>query len=653
MSIREFLKECNDRDVFKRVSIYIVSSWVILQVLVAIWSPLGIPEISVTYLIIALLIGFPVYVYYLWKTKSHLILTDPDDMQEEADVLRIKRKHFKTMYFRSLVVISVLSFLTAGWIVNNNFIDNKILPDLNSGRIAVLNFDNDTGDNELDIVGKMTADWLIHGITENIPGEVISSQVIDNYSNLLTAQVGPSSLENSLSSFFKTEKVVKGAYFLRGDKLVFQCLIQDGSNSKNIIGLEPVECPKEDALECIDELKQRVIAFFTMTDEGSLGIEDNPPKFEAYQKRLLAREAYDDRPKYIGLLNEAIAIDSNYFEPQILRVQFYYNQRDFKTADSLFKSLSFDKQLGKRQKALLNFNEGIIEGKNDKAWRNFKYEYDIVPKELETNSTYMTLSLQFVNKPELLESSFNEIPMNDFNLEDCIQCAFRFYTMGLAYNELGEFEKTIELLEPVVDVFEFVYLYRTLLTAYAELNNDQRIAEMLDAMELTDRIEDMYHLSLHAARTFLLNGQNEKAIPYLQSVAGHEDARIDHRAEAYYFLGDYENSEKAYQKLYSQDDSQINMSMLAISLHKNGKDDEAESIIVDLRNTPADFNYGEIEYALARYYSALNRTDDALRELQKSVLKGKKYYPTTFQNDPHLIDCFESPVFNTIMTAWH
>ena len=51
------------------LSIYIVTSWVVLQVLSVIWQPLGLPEKSVTYLIIALLIGFPLYLIYLWKSR--------------------------------------------------------------------------------------------------------------------------------------------------------------------------------------------------------------------------------------------------------------------------------------------------------------------------------------------------------------------------------------------------------------------------------------------------------------------------------------------------------------------------------------------------------------------------------------------------------
>ncbi|MBT8257956.1 MAG: tetratricopeptide repeat protein [Bacteroidia bacterium] len=653
MSIREFLKECNDRDVFKRVSIYIVSSWVVLQVLVAIWSPLGIPEISVTYLILILLIGFPFYLYFFWKAKSHLILTDPDDMEEEEEVLKVKRKQFKTMYFRSLGFISVLSIAAVGWIINNNFIGSNFIPQISTDKIAVLNFDNDTGDKDLDIVGKMAADWLIHGITENHAGEVISSQVIDNYSNLLTAQIGPTA-ENAFTSFFKTDKVVRGAYFLREDKLVFQCIIQDGQTAQNVMAFEQLECSKDNALDCIEELKQKVITYFGMKEEGSLGIEEYPPKYEAYQKRLLARDVYEQKDLYIKLLNEAISIDSTYFEPQILRVQHYFNIREYAKADSLFKMLNFENRLAKRQTALLNFTEAILEGKNDKAWRNFKYEYDIVPKDPETNSTYMTLSLQFVNKPDLLEASFQEIPMDDFNLEDCIQCAFRYYTMGLAHIELGEYEKAVELLEPVIDILEQTYIKRTLAAAYAALNQDEKINALLNDLELKDRVQDKHQIGLHVGTRYLLNGQQDKAKSYFESLIGHNEAKKGHRAEAYYFLGDYENAEKLYRELYNQDNNSINArTMLAISLFKMGKADEADSILSRLEDEYSDFDFGEIDYNLAKYYAAKGEKDEALRELQKSVLKGKRYFPTTYQNDPHFLKYLDSPIFNTILTSWH
>ena len=83
------------------LSIYIVSSWVILQVLALISEPIGAPKKSVTYLIIILLIGFPIYVYYIWKFK----LLKHEIQQTEDPSTPYNKSAFQRMYFSSLFII--------------------------------------------------------------------------------------------------------------------------------------------------------------------------------------------------------------------------------------------------------------------------------------------------------------------------------------------------------------------------------------------------------------------------------------------------------------------------------------------------------------------------------------------------------------------
>mgnify|MGYP006000099201 CR=1 FL=1 len=52
MNLKTFINECNDNDVFKRLSIYLVSSWLLIQVLDVTSKPLGLPDYSVTILLI-------------------------------------------------------------------------------------------------------------------------------------------------------------------------------------------------------------------------------------------------------------------------------------------------------------------------------------------------------------------------------------------------------------------------------------------------------------------------------------------------------------------------------------------------------------------------------------------------------------------------
>lgn len=650
MGLKDFLRECNDREVFKRLSIYIVSAWVILQVLVAIWEPLGLPEKSVTFLIILLLIGFPVYIYYLWATrvKQDMVAAFESDQDEFTNL-----SAFKRLYFSSFGLIGIVSVVAVMFIINNNFGQASLLPEINStDKIAVLNFDNDTGNEQYDIVGKMTADWLIHGITEHSSGKVITSEVMKNYSSLMGTQL-PNAKTQIITDLFQPSKIIKGAYFLNGKTLVINCSIQSG-NGEVQIAFSPVECDVENSMECIENLKQEVVGYLLSDADKELNLEEDPPKFEAYEKLLMAKESYGQPDVYLKLLNETIALDSNYFEPRVLRVQHYYNLGEFKTSDSLIEELDVNAKVSNRQKYLLNFCKGLLEGKSDKLYRNFKHEYEITPEHLPTNSTNMVLLLQFLNKPELLEDVYNEIDIKEMNIEDDIHHSYRFFTMGLAYNEMGEFIKTKNLLDSLVKILDYNFLKRPLVRAYVNLNEEKAINSLITKMELSDDIKGALDLRINAAISHLLIEQDSLAYNYLDEVINAREATDLQLAKAYYLKKDYKNSEKTYRKLYESDENSVNfISGLACSLAGNGKLEEASEVIGKLEKLRGPYRYGDIEYAYAQYYSVLGDKDKALNSLLKSIAKGNRYYPENFQNDPHFRDYLNTPIFQEILRFWH
>ena len=86
MKITAFFKECREKEVFKKLSIYAVSSWLLIQVLPVVWEPLGLPFATVTILLILLLVGFPIYMFYIWKYQIqpiHLEVEAKKRMQTE------------------------------------------------------------------------------------------------------------------------------------------------------------------------------------------------------------------------------------------------------------------------------------------------------------------------------------------------------------------------------------------------------------------------------------------------------------------------------------------------------------------------------------------------------------------------------------------
>ena len=658
MSIKDFLKECQKREVFKLLSIYIVSSWVILQVLAIIWKPLGLPEKIITYLIIALLVGFPIYTYILWKMRFRFAKSKSEDQESIED--NIKREiSFKTKYFTAFGIIGLFSILSVFFIINNNFLQKISLPQLvESDKIAVLNFDNNTGDRSLDIIGKMTADWLIHGITENRAGEVITSEVVSSYTDLLGVQATPKENTNILSRFLKPNKVISGEFFLKDSTLVLQCSIKNSSGSETLYAFAPIECDVDDSLACIENLRQEVVGFLITELEDGAKLEESPPKFEAYEKFLDAKSNYDDPDRYERLLNEAIEIDSNYFEPKVLMVQHHYNQGEYKISDSLNKSIASNKRLSKRQQHVLNFCKALIDGKNDKIVRNWKYEYDISPNDLPSNSTYMTLLVQFINRPELVEEIYNVETMEDMIIENRPFCGYRYFVMGLAFNEIGDYQKTIDLLEPLLDTFESNDIdrdiKRTLISAYINSDQLEPLNALLSKFELTEPNSDIINdINIFVGNRFEIIGKSSTASNYFNTVISSESTIDIDLGHAYFYSKAFEKALLIYKELLKDEpNSESIISKLAVCYNKNGQTKKAADIISTLESLREEYEYGNVDYAYAQYYVSINQNKEVISYLLKSIAKGNLYTPTTFQNDVLFKDIKDLPEFQQILKFW-
>ena len=276
MNLKGFLKECHKKEVFKMLSIYVVSSWVLLQVLALIVEPIGIPKKSITYLIVILLIGFPIYIYYIWKYK----LLKYEIQQTEDPNTPYNKSSFQKMYFSTLFVVGLISGISITLIIKNSFESNFSLEEIeSSNKIAVLEFENTTTNDNLNNVGRIASNWIIHGITENQLGQVISPKLINDYTSILKTNVGGTDLNNLLKNYFKPDKVIEGVYYEENNKLFLQGSIKDGLIDKTLISFETIICDPNSPLDCAEKLKQEILGYLSTVDKqdnlGYIKNEDN------------------------------------------------------------------------------------------------------------------------------------------------------------------------------------------------------------------------------------------------------------------------------------------------------------------------------------------------------------------------------------------
>lgn len=655
MNFKTFIKECNNRDVFKRLSIYLVSCWLLIQVLDVTSKPLGLPDYSVTILLLILIIGFPVNMYLVWVNYAKNLKIDEDE------AMSITRKSFKKIYFALISFASVIAMLLSLAIVNNNFLkeDVMLLPKkIASNNIAISRFGNNTGDASHDDIGKMASDWLIHGITENNIGQTVSPKVIDDYTEILKTSSNINQRNDMIRSYFNPGKIITGNYFLKEDKLILQGFITDGTIDEILISFKSIECSIDNPLECIESLKQLVLGYLITEKDKAQNLQETPPVYKAYKLLLEAKSKSEEPEESLKLLDRAIAIDSTYFEAKVLRVANYYNRGLFREADSLRKLIKPTRTNNKRQQNLLNFYHALIEGNNRRIYSTLLSEYNNTPFDLKSNQSTMTVALEFVNKPEVVSSIFDKIITDKMSLDDCEYCQYRIYAKAKADIELKNYDEVIQLFKDISLTKENTYLFQSILIAtYIRSNNISSLKNLEASQSLIVGKGDLDEFYTFSIKEFLLQNNQKAAKEYAHKLLKSYNTDTDQNeaiAKAYYTIGEYEKSKEILVKLLETDAKNMKLiSLLAKNYFKIGDLKKSTKTIAQLSALKKPYEYGEIEYEYAGYYSVSNQDELALDYLKRSIAKGNRITLSTFQNDPDFIDYFETKEFKDILTYWH
>jgi Flp pilus assembly protein TadD/TolB-like protein len=652
MKLSVFFKQCSEKGVFKMLSIYVVSAWVILQVLSITWQPLGLPQKSVTFLIIVLLIGFPVYVFLIWKLRVSPLEKNDTPLDENGEKNTIG---FKKVYFAGLGVIGTICFIVVFFIVSKNFSQSKKLPAISTiDKIAVIKFGNNTGDSKYDIVSKMASDWIIHGITENQVAQVITQDLIDEYQTILKGKNIEETEIAIVNEYLKPGKIITGNFYLKNEKLLFQAMLIDRKTNKTIISFKPTECASENPLKCIDDLNESIIGYFITKDKKNLMLQEDPPKYEAY-KNVLEAKYSNDNEEYLQLLNSAIAIDSSYFEPKVLRVGHYYNQGEYQKADSLRKLIKPDSYTNKRQLNLLNMYEALINGDNRTIYKTILKEYEIAPMDLKTNRTAMVVALQYVNRPNEVDRIYNALNMDSIGLQNCSDCIRRIYIKASADIELGDFDGAIQNIEKAQKEAEAKLLNKPLVIAYVRAGKLESLDQFLQKISLTAAPIETQTLYLQAGKEFLLKKNNAIANNYFNKIVNWNAENRDNEllADALFYAEAFTAAVKVLREIINENPENIDaLSKLAICNYKLGNQEAAAKLIEDLENLRAYYQYGTIDYALAQYDAATGNEQNLYKHLLKSAASGNFYYSETFKNDPQFLNYMNSKKFEEALNFW-
>jgi DNA-binding SARP family transcriptional activator/TolB-like protein len=262
-------------------------------------------------------------------------------------------------------------------------------PDLEPRRVAVMPFDNRTGDPSLAPVSNMAADWIVQGLVGRGALEVVPiTAALHTLAGLgvpvsETAGVGPD--PGPVARETGAGTAVTGSYYRQGDSIRFQARIVDVTSGRVIAGIGPLGSPVDMPLDGIDRLRLAVLAALApLSDERATHVRlvRAPPSYEAYRAYVSGFESFVrlEFPAAARHFQRASEEDSTFTLAAIAAAIMHTNVSDWAGADSIIRRVERVRDdLGAMEAATLDMVGAWLRGDDDAAYQASRRQAVLAP----------------------------------------------------------------------------------------------------------------------------------------------------------------------------------------------------------------------------------------------------------------------------------
>lgn len=444
-----FWQELKRRKVFRVVAMYAATAFIVMEAADIMLPRLGLPDWTVTLLIIILIIGFPIAAIVSWIfdiTPEGILKTKQGETEKKkSPAIKAGRNLINPNY----IVIAILFVAVCVLLYPKIFkqaitVDSGLESIQTNSLIAVLPFSNSKPDPETDYLGFAIAD-----------------QVIGSLAYLKNISVRPS------GSVRKYEKQAIDPLIAGKDLQVDYILIGNYLKHANIIRLnielvevhtnemiwrEPMEVDFNNVFELQDIVAQKVVEGmniqFSQKELNNIGkdIPDNPLAYEYYLRSISYQHTNEGDQLAIEMLKKSIEIDSS-FAP------------------------AYD-QLGFRMKALAQF--GLLNPEETNRAENY------LLKAISLNGTLLSalgnLAIQYTEtnrSEEAVEIIRQMLDINPHNAQ-------AHYSLGYIYRYSGMLNESVLEMEKAVAIDPNNSMFRSLGVTYMNLGEYEKAFNALD-----------------------------------------------------------------------------------------------------------------------------------------------------------------------------
>ncbi len=552
--------------------------------------------------------------------------------------------YFRWALITLLALLAVLAYLL--W-------PRKGPANLQNAQWAVLPFENRSGHQAADMIGRMAADWISRGLHAH-GAKVISYDNIRQHA----PELNLSSTQRQAEFGRRTgaTQVILGSYQYVDDAFVLECRNMDLSDGRMLWASGETSCARDNPLTCISDLNEEIIARLALPQQDRR--PRKPPRFEAYEASLEGDEYLRwDNDRARALYERAIDLDPDYLTPYINLIYAHFLIGNPPIVDSILTFLQRDiSRLTSYEQHIVHYWNEFLQGNYAGAFHSLNLNFEQDRRDPFTNLTLGHLAWQGLNQPQ---KSIEILRLNigSYDKLDTGMGLQQLSSMAQAHLRHHQYMQAFDLLSQVpmsstnshvaiLKARSLIYsdrqdIARELLTRCESALNGQQLAKLYSAAavdaSLAGHMADAQYLA-------------QRSLEFFGQTTGAHAPR--EQAHSLFLLGQYPFALDLYKQSLEEGIDSLDMVddlayMAACHAHM-GHLSETRKIFDQLDDWHFNFEQGCVAYAKARLQTLLGDHEQALSHLQEANELGMRYYHSRYRWDFLLKPLFGDPRFQAI-----
>ncbi len=318
--------------------------------------------------------------------------------------------------------------------------------------LAVMYFENNTGDNEFDHWRKALSDLLIADLSQSKYLRVLSGERLFSIleeMDLLDAASYSSRVLQQVSARGGVRYVLVGKLAMAGENLRINALLQEASTG-DLVGSEMVEGVGEESLfSMVDELTTKIKESFRLSTAEIAGdidreveaITTSSPEAYKYYREGMEYLSKADYLKCIPLMETAVAIDPE-FAMAYRNMAVAYANIGYRTEamQRYQKAFELSDKVSERERYYIHGNYYFqSEATYDKAIETYEELLELYPDDSSGNNNLGALYF-------LLEEWDRALPFFRINIQNGDESVFTHVNISSCYAAKGLYDKAKEIL---------------------------------------------------------------------------------------------------------------------------------------------------------------------------------------------------------------